>query len=277
MTDSPYPPGFEDPVPAAPKITTALVPMPARAADDVEAEIDAHGFDPADYHWVPVRRKPRADGWSPQRQRDFIAALAETGSVQAAARTAGMSPQSCYRLRREPGGENFAAAWEAAMQQASLRLVDVAFDRALNGVAEKISYDANGDPMEPRRRYNDRLLMFLLRAHQPDRYRYATHDARLANEPASLPLPSLALAMERLDPATPADPHLLTHRDDPVGAMQVADINDGDLPRWHRDGPGDYDDRGDPPNVALERTLAKAKRHNAASRPDLALYRDSLA
>src|SRR5947208_3611329 len=92
-------------------------------------ELDAHGFNPADYKWVPVLRRPRAGGWTPQRQQDFIAALADCGCVEQAAREAGMSVVSCYRLRRSPGGENFAAAWEAALSQAAHRLVDVAFER----------------------------------------------------------------------------------------------------------------------------------------------------
>jgi hypothetical protein len=278
MTESPFPPGFEDPQPPAPKRSNALVANPDYNPTPAElgAEIDAHGLNPADYHWVPVLRKRRADGWSPQRQRDFIAALADTGSVTAATRIVGMSEQSCYRLRREPGAENFAAAWDAAVQQASLKLVDIAFERAINGIAEKIEYDANGDPMEPRRRYNDRLLMFLLRAHQPERYRFANHDARLANEPAAPLAPSLPDAMARLEPAMPAAPHLLTQQNDPISAMQVAELSDGELPRWHEDAPGDYDLEAAGPNVKLERALAKAKRDNAASRPNLADYVDSL-
>lgn len=278
MSESPFPPGFEDPEPPTPKLSTALVansdynPTPA----ELEAEIDAHGLNPTDYHWVPVLRKRRADGWSPRRQRDFIAALADTGSVREAAKTVHMSPRSCYRLRREPGAENFAAAWDAAIHQASMQLVDIAFERAINGVAEKIEYDANGDPMEPRRRYNDRLLMFLLRAHQPERYRFANHDARLANEPAAPLAPSLPDAMARLEPAMPAAPHLLTQHNDPISAMQVAELSDGELPRWHQDVGGDYDIDADPPNVKLERMLAKAKRDNAASSPNSADYRDFL-
>ena len=79
-------------------------------ADEGPPALDDHGFDPAAYRWVPVLRKPRADGWTPQRQVEFIATLADTGCVAQAARAAGMSARSCYRLRRAPGAENFAAA-----------------------------------------------------------------------------------------------------------------------------------------------------------------------
>ncbi len=42
------------------------------------------GYDPADYRWVPVRRRPRYDGWTEEKQRRFIV-LADTGPVSAAA------------------------------------------------------------------------------------------------------------------------------------------------------------------------------------------------
>ncbi len=105
--------------------------LPATASS---AALDAHGYHPDDYDWVPVRRKPRSDGWSHERQRGFIEALADCGSVMDAARQIGMSASSAYRLRRSPGGEAFAAAWDAAIHQAALHLVDVAFDRAIKGL-----------------------------------------------------------------------------------------------------------------------------------------------
>jgi hypothetical protein len=42
------------------------------------------GYDPADYRWVPVRRRPRTDGWTEEKQRRFIEVLADTGLVSAA-------------------------------------------------------------------------------------------------------------------------------------------------------------------------------------------------
>ena len=41
-------------------------------------------YDAADYRWVPVRRRPRYDGWTEEKQRRFIV-LADTGRVSAAA------------------------------------------------------------------------------------------------------------------------------------------------------------------------------------------------
>lgn len=65
------------------------------------------------FHPVPV--VPRQDGWTPQRQADFIGHLAQTGSVLAAARAVSMGRESAYRLRKRHGAAGFAAAWDAAL------------------------------------------------------------------------------------------------------------------------------------------------------------------
>lgn len=175
--------------------------LPATQAEPQPPVLDAHGFDPGAYEWIPVARQPRADGWTHALQRDFIEALADTGSVAEAARAVHKSATSCYRLRRAPGAEGFAAAWEAALAESSKRLVDIAFDRAINGTEEDV-LDAAGNCIHVRRRTNDRLLMFLLRAHHPARYR-----------PDAVPLIAgpqpLAAAIIALSPATPAEPHRL--------------------------------------------------------------------
>ncbi len=45
---------------------------------------DIARFDPDDYEWRPVVRRPRADGWTPEVQGKFIRALSDTGVVQQA-------------------------------------------------------------------------------------------------------------------------------------------------------------------------------------------------
>lgn len=71
--------------------------------------------------FAPVPTKRRADGWTPVRQAEFIGVLAETGSVSAAARFVGMARETAYRLRRKPGAEEFARAWDIAMQISGAR------------------------------------------------------------------------------------------------------------------------------------------------------------
>ena len=65
--------------------------------------------------FYPVPIRSRRDGWTPQRQADFLGYLAETGSVMGACEAVGMSRKSAYRLPVRPGAESFAAAWDAAL------------------------------------------------------------------------------------------------------------------------------------------------------------------
>ncbi len=118
-----------------------------------------------DFAPVP-RRKPRHDGWTPERQRAFVEALADTGCVQIAARMVNMSPESAYMLRRAPGAEGFRKAWEAA-QGLGLQVVkDEAFHRAMHG--QLVPVFVAGKLIGFRRKKNDRLLMFILRHYGQD-------------------------------------------------------------------------------------------------------------
>jgi hypothetical protein len=113
-----------------------------------------------DFEPVP-RRSPRHDGWTPERQRAFVAALADTGCVSIAARMVNMSPEGAYLLRRQPGAEGFRRAWEAAQGLGLQAVKDEAFDRAMRG--QLVPVFVGGKLMGFRRKKNDRLLMFILR------------------------------------------------------------------------------------------------------------------
>jgi hypothetical protein len=63
----------------------------------------------------------RRDGWTIPRQLAFLDLLARTRSVTAAARAAGMSRESAYRLRRRPSAALFAAAWDRALKRRTPR------------------------------------------------------------------------------------------------------------------------------------------------------------
>lgn len=116
----------------------------------------------------PVPRKYRHDGWTPERQKAFIEALAETGSVRAAAKRVNMSPEGAYYLRRQPGADSFRRAWLAALDHGVTRIEDIAMERAINGVESPVySY---GKLIGTRIIHNDRLLMFILRNRLPERF-----------------------------------------------------------------------------------------------------------
>ena len=116
----------------------------------------------------PVPRQYRHDGWTPERQRAFIAALAEAGSVKHAAERINMAWRGAYYLRCQPGADSFRAAWEAALDHGVQNLVGIAFERATEGVPIPIFY--KGEQCGEKRWYNDRLLMFLLKHHLPGKY-----------------------------------------------------------------------------------------------------------
>jgi len=117
--------------------------------------------------FTPVPRKqPRHDGWTPERQKAFIEALADTGCVAIACRMVNMSQPSFYYLRRQPGAESFRAAADAAQTLGLQPVKDEAFDRAMNG--ELIPVFVAGKLMGFRRKKNDRLLMFILRHYGED-------------------------------------------------------------------------------------------------------------
>lgn len=71
--------------------------------------------------FIPVPMRPRADGWTAQRQAAFLVALAQTRSVLAAARKVGMARESVYRLRKAPGGDSFARAWDHVLGRAAAK------------------------------------------------------------------------------------------------------------------------------------------------------------
>lgn len=95
--------------------------------DPPEIEDDLPDFTP-----VPLTRH-RHDGWTPERQRGFIAALARTGVVAQAARSVGMSSASAYNLRRRPHAESFALAWDIVEDEARNRALAFVVDQAMYG------------------------------------------------------------------------------------------------------------------------------------------------
>lgn len=105
----------------------------------------------------------RHDGWTPDRQRGFIAALVEIGVVSAAAKSVGLSAKSAYALRRRAGPDSgFARAWDFALGEGQSRALDTAIDRATTGMAVPVFY--RGRQVGEWRRHDNRLLFAALRA-----------------------------------------------------------------------------------------------------------------
>lgn len=118
--------------------------------------------------FTPVPVRPRHDGWTPAKQVAFVEALAATACIEEACRAVGMSPRAFYDLRARPDAGSFRTAVEAALDLGTHRIADAMMGRALNGEVTPIFY--KGEQIGERRRYDNRLGMFILRTRMPDRY-----------------------------------------------------------------------------------------------------------
>ena len=109
-----------------------------------------------------------------ERQARFLKALADTGIVSAAVEIAGTSRTRVYELRKHDPA--FAAGWEEAEERAADALEAEAWRRAVAGVPEplvsggKVVRDDDGQPIAIRR-YSDALMIALLKARRPERFK----------------------------------------------------------------------------------------------------------
>lgn len=132
-----------------------------------------------------VPERATATGWTPDRQRCFIATLARTGVVSAAARSVGMTPRSAYQLRdrvRHRYGNwvdtpmspedaaalgpgyifSFAAAWDMALGEGLQGQIEAAAPVALEG--EEVPIIRRGQIIGWQRKFNTRLAIAALGA-----------------------------------------------------------------------------------------------------------------
>lgn len=126
---------------------------PGAATDEPASSSQLVPFD-------PVLVRARHDGWTPQKQREFIEVLADTGLVREAAARVGMTEQSASRLRRRADARAFAIAWEAAIRPGARRLHAIAWERAIEGTIKRHYY--HGELKSEERVYDNRLLIYLL-------------------------------------------------------------------------------------------------------------------
>lgn len=102
-----------------------------------------------------------------EEMREFCEALADGCRLKTAIERVGISYGLAHKLRREQ--PDFAAMWDEAQRIGISALEDEAHRRAFEGNDEPVFYQ--GDVVGAVTKYSDTLAMFLLRAHNPKRYR----------------------------------------------------------------------------------------------------------
>ena len=106
----------------------------------------------------------------------FLAAFPQVGSIAKAAAIAGVSRQAHYKWHAED--EEYRKTFATAKEEAIDELEYQAHRRAVDGI-ERLKFDAKGRPfIDPRTGqpyvehvYSDNLLMFLMKALAPHKYR----------------------------------------------------------------------------------------------------------
>lgn len=107
---------------------------------------------------------------TPEKLTAFLAALAETCNVGRACTAVGISRYTAYKWRKEQ--PEFAAEWDDAMRAGLLALEDEAHRRAFEGSDRPVFFQ--GRQVSVVREYSDTLAIFLLKAHNPEKYRENT-------------------------------------------------------------------------------------------------------
>lgn len=103
-----------------------------------------------------------------KKRKVFLKVLASTGVVAEAARACGYTDTATLtKFRRSD--EDFAEAWDHALESAAHILEEEADRRAKEGVLEPVFY--KGKVAGYKTNYSDALLMFRLRALKPGMYR----------------------------------------------------------------------------------------------------------
>lgn len=97
----------------------------------------------------------------------FLKALEVAANVSYACEAAGIGRTTAYEWRE--ADQEFAAAWEQAVETAIDRLENEAWRRAFEGADRPVIY--KGEIVDTFKEHSDRLMECLLRANRPEKYR----------------------------------------------------------------------------------------------------------
>ena len=110
-----------------------------------------------------MARTPR----TPKKMAAFISALEQTANVTAACRIARLPRSSAYEWRE--ADSEFAKLWDDAVERGTDALEDEAVRRAAQGVLKPVYQ--GGKKVGTIREYSDTLLIFMLKARRPEKFK----------------------------------------------------------------------------------------------------------
>jgi hypothetical protein len=117
---------------------------------------------------TPKKGAKRTLDW----QSAFLHHLSAQGNVSCASKAARISRKTVYA--RRDTDPLFKAAWDDALNEGCDHLEEEARRRAVEGTKKPIFY--RGQVVGQIREYSDVLLIFLLKAHRPGKYREPTRN-----------------------------------------------------------------------------------------------------
>lgn len=132
---------------APPKPKTAIEAL--ALAEDADGDVNFSKLPP----WPDPRR--------------FLVAFRRLGNVAQACKAAEVGRTTVYRRRQQD--EEFALAWADVEEETTDEMEREAFRRGVEGVDEPVFY--KGERIGWIRNYSDTLLIFMLKARKPEKYR----------------------------------------------------------------------------------------------------------
>lgn len=139
-------------------------------------------------------RTTRRRDWKPA----FLEALEQTGMVTEACKVAGVGRRTVYDHRQRD--EEFALAWADVEEITTERMEREAQRRAVEGTDKPVFQQ--GVEVGRIREYSDTLLIFMLKARRPDRYREnvkVEHSGAIKTDLAKLSTDELQAIADGLD------------------------------------------------------------------------------
>jgi len=132
----------------------------------------------------------------------FLAEFGERGIVKHAAKAAGIDRSTAYRWYDEDA--EFAAAWDDAQEQATDSMEQEAWRRGVEGFEKPVFQ--GGNEVGRVREYSDTLLVLMLKANRPKKYRDTSSielTATATQMLEQLPTGDLMAEAQRIMGATP--------------------------------------------------------------------------